>query len=86
MRMGTRISENFDIKHLPQSKADLSKETKKNSKKRYRTNFRSSLQRLFYKKGVLKNFATYLIAYHKKRHFEVAGSNLTKPVKTMTSE
>ena len=59
-----KISENFDIKHLRWSKTDLSKETKKDSKKRYCTNFRNSHQEVLYKEGVLKNFATCLFAYH----------------------
>ena len=58
------MSVNFDIKHLQWSKTDLSKETKKDSKKRYCTDFRSSHQEVLYKKGVLKNFATCLFAYH----------------------
>ena len=38
----TKIPENFGIKHLQYSKVNISKETKKSSKKRYSTNFRSS--------------------------------------------
>ena len=37
-----KISGNFDIKHLRWSKTDISKETKKCSKKRYSTNFSSN--------------------------------------------
>ena len=43
------ISENFDIKHLRWSKIDLSKKTKKDSKKRS-TNFRSSRLEMFCQK------------------------------------
>ena len=39
-----KISGNFDIKHLWWSKTDWSKEIKKDSKKRYSTNFSSSHQ------------------------------------------
>ena len=49
-----KISENFDIKHLRWSETDLSKETKKDSKKRYCTNFRSCRREVFCKKGDLK--------------------------------
>ena len=62
-----KISENFIIKHLRWSKADLSKETnkqKKDSKERYSTNFSSSRPEVYCKKDVLKNFATCLIACH----------------------
>ena len=54
---------NFNIKHLQWSKADLPKE-KKDSKERYSTNFSSSRPEVYSKKGVLKKFATCLLAYH----------------------
>ena len=84
MHTSKKISENFDIKHLQQSKTNLSKETKiKASKKRYTTSFRSSHQVLC-KKGVLKNF-TCLFAYYWNRH-QIVDKNLSKSVKIPVSE
>ena len=58
------ISEIFNIKHLWCSKADLSKEEKKDFQERYSTNFSSSRPEVYIKKGVLKKFTTCLLAYH----------------------
>ena len=80
------MSENADVKYLRWSKTNLSKETKKDSKKRYAANLRSSRREVFCKKGVLENFATCLIAYYQSRHLKIVDSNLPKPVKIMKSE
>ena len=85
-QLHNKISENFDIKHLQRSKTDLSKETIKNaSKKRYSTSFRSSHPKALCKKGVLKNFASWLFAYYWNRH-QVVDKNLSKSVKILISE
>ena len=41
------------------AKTDLSKETKRESNKKYSTNSRSSHSEVFYKKAVLKNFTKF---------------------------
>ena len=46
-----KISENGDNKHLRRSKIDLSKETNKDSKKRYSANLRGSRLEVPYRKG-----------------------------------
>ena len=85
-QLHNKISENFDIKHLQRSKTDLSKETIKNaSKKRYSTSFRSSHPKALCKKGVLKNFASWLFAYYWNRH-QVVDKNLSKSVKILISK
>ena len=84
-QLHNKISENFDIKHLQRSKTDLSKETKKASKKRYSTSFRSSHSKGLRKKRFLKNFVTCLFAYYWNRH-KVVNKNLSKSVKILISE
>ena len=54
---------------------------KKASKKRYSKSFRSSYPKVLCKKGVLKNFATCLIAYYWNRH-QVVDKNLSNLSKT----
>ena len=65
------------LRHLQQSKTDLSKKQKKEaSKKRYSTSFRNSHPKVLYKKSVLKSFTTYLFAYYWNRH-QVVNKNLS---------
>ena len=82
LHTSNKISENFDSKHLQRSKTDLSKETKKGSKKRYSTSFRSSHLKLLFKKGVLKSLSTCLFAYYWNRH-QVVIKKLSKSVKIL---
>ena len=49
-KIGKKMSENFNIKHLRWSKADLPKEKKKDSKERYSTKFSSSRREVYSKK------------------------------------
>ena len=78
MHTSNKTSENFNIKHLQQSKTDLSKETKKKLLRKdiYSMNFRSSHPKVLCKKGVLKNFTTCLFAYYWNRH-QVVDKNLS---------
>ena len=50
---------NYKILGIVFAKTDLSEESKKDSKKRYSMNFRSSCLGVFSKKGVLKNFEKF---------------------------
>ena len=82
LHISIKISENLDITHLDQNKADLSKEIKKASKKRYSTSFRSSRLKVFCKK--VKKFSHLFICILLE---QTSGSgHLSKSVKILISE
>ena len=60
----SKFQEILTLNLCDEAKQIYPKNLKKDSKKRYSTNFSSSHAEVYCKKGVPKNFATCLFAYH----------------------